>query len=168
MGIMLARIDDRLIHGQVIVGWVRRYKIDRIIVSDDRAAKDVFQKSLIEMAVPDSEIEVSVLTTEEASDRILKGHLENHRAILLMSSPGEALRLLKKGVRMPVLNIGNIRHTDGCERLAESVFASEKCLTDFKELHRLGVRLEYQAAPDDPAIDLSGRFDSRLKVESHR
>ena len=160
IGILLVRIDDRLIHGQVIVGWARRYKINQIIVSDDRVAQDGLQRDLLEMAVPDSEMGVSVLTTEEAAQQILKKQFESRRAILLMSSPNEALRLLKIGVRLSMLNVGNLRYSDGCKQLAESVFVNEGCLLDFKELNQKGIRLEYQAAPDDVAIDLAQKLTS--------
>ena len=163
IGIILVRIDDRLIHGQVVVGWVRQYKINQIIVSDDRAAKDSLQKNLMEMAVADSEMEVSVLTTEETADWILKKRFESRRSILLMSSPGEALRLLKIGVGLSVLNIGNLRYTDGCKQLTESVFVNREGLLNFKELNQLGIRLEYQAAPDDAVVDLAQRLTPKLK-----
>ena len=154
----MARVDDRLIHGQVVVGWVRYYRVDQIIVVDDQIAKDSLRKDLLKMAAPNSGLDILILPIQDTVRVISDGIFEGKKTILLFDSPRKVLELVKCGGKISLLNIGNMRFSDGKRHLFESVFVSEEDIKSFSELHNLGVKLEYQAAPNDPKIDLIERL----------
>ena len=89
MKISVFRIDDRLIHGQVITAWIAYADAKTIIVADDKAAGDEFTQSLLKMATPDS-IQLKIMRVEEAISWIQTTE-EAGQALLLVRSPKEAL-----------------------------------------------------------------------------
>ena len=106
MGIVLYRIDDRLIHGQVMTAWSKVYKSTNIICIDDETAKNEMLCSIMKMAVP-SDYEVQILTTEDAI-KAIKAEPERRRTIVLAKAPGTMLNLAKSGVDIKELNVGNM------------------------------------------------------------
>ena len=86
MDIQLIRIDDRLIHGQVVVGWVKALNIDRLVVVNDAIAKNSMQKTLMEMAVP-SGLKVSFYTVEEAAQNCKAGESKDRSLLSCFPIP---------------------------------------------------------------------------------
>jgi mannose/fructose/N-acetylgalactosamine-specific phosphotransferase system component IIB len=93
-GILLARIDDRLVHGQVVAGWNRVLSAGNIIVSSDSVAADEFRKIMLENASAPGDISVAVYGSMEAARRTKSGEYRDKGAILLFESPAEVLRFL--------------------------------------------------------------------------
>jgi mannose/fructose/N-acetylgalactosamine-specific phosphotransferase system component IIB len=91
MPILLTRIDDRLIHGQVVVGWAQELKINHIIVINDEIVKNDMQKFLFRMATP-NDINLSILTTEEAALKIKGREYDDDLAMLLVKNPIDLVR----------------------------------------------------------------------------
>src|SRR5208282_5643112 len=96
VSVVLARVDDRLIHGQVVVGWARHCQADCIIVANDAVSADPMQRTLLPMAVPQG-IEVAIYRLKEAADRLSGGAHAAKRAILLFASPADALGFTRLG-----------------------------------------------------------------------
>ncbi len=82
MEVSVFRIDDRLIHGQVITAWIAYADAKSIVVADDKAAKDEFTQSLLKMATPDS-IQLKILSVEDAIT-YLKGDEDAGKVLLLV------------------------------------------------------------------------------------
>jgi len=156
MGLLIVRIDDRLIHGQVIEGWCKTLCINHIIVSNDIVAGDEMQKALLSMAVP-SHIKISVLTIRETADLFLKEDYKKERILVLASSPADVLSLIKKGVRIKELNIGGLHYIYGKVQVDKSISLSERDMEALREIERSGVRIEVRVLPGDPkaGIDVS-------------
>ena len=95
MSIQLIRIDDRLIHGQVVVGWVKALGIERLVVVNDAIAQNGMQKTLMEMAVP-SGLKVYFFTVSEAANNF-KSEPTKERSLLLFSNPEDALEFSRQG-----------------------------------------------------------------------
>ena len=112
MSVVLARVDDRLIHGQVVVGWVRALNADCLIVANDAVAADPMQRTLLPMAVP-PHIKVAIWRVSEASQKVAAESLPGQRAILLFASLADALQFKLGGGPLPTLNIGGIRMAPG-------------------------------------------------------
>lgn len=146
------RIDDRFIHGQVAVGWVKTLNSDQIIVANDTIATDDLQRTLMEMAKPPN-VEVDILTVEEVIYKITDNTYQNKRIILLIDSPKDALRLVKNGIKIGRLNIGGMRFKDGKKQITRTVSIDNEDHETFRALNSLGIELELRAVPTDTKID---------------
>jgi len=153
MGLKLVRIDDRLIHGQVVVGWVRFLNANHIIVADDAVAKDVMQKALYEMVVP-RELTVSILTLAETAERFHQNEYGNDTVILLVSRPIDGLALVNLGLPMKSINVGGMRFEPGKHQITKSVSVGDEDCTILKQLAVKGIEIEGRAVPTDEKLDI--------------
>ncbi len=162
MDIQLVRIDDRLIHGQVVVGWVKALHIQRMVVVNDAIANNAMQKTLMEMAVP-SGLRVSFFTVEESVEACRKD-VGKERTLLLFSNPSDVLSYLQKGGARTAINIGGMHFCEGKKQVAKTVCVSSDDVAAFKELNEMGLELEVRAVPGDAKETLE-KYLSELKVK---
>lgn len=148
MGVTLLRVDDRLIHGQVVVGWARALEADCLVVANDAVAADPMQRTLLPMAVPQG-IEVAIYRVKEAADRLSAGAHAARRAILLFASPADALSFRRLGGELSELNLGGIRLAPGKEQIRKSISLGPEDRAALSELKRLGVPVYLQMVPGD-------------------
>lgn len=160
MGVVLIRIDDRLIHGQVIVGWTRFLEAERIVVANDKLADDEFQKDLMTMACP-PDMEFLILKIDEVASKIKEGEFGNKRTILLVVSPRDALRLVEEGVEISEINVGGMRFFDDRRQILPWVSVNEEEIDIFRKLKGLGITLEARTVPTDHKIDLLKHIEDR-------
>lgn len=156
MSLVLARVDDRLIHGQVVVGWARALEADAIVVADDGVAADPMQRMLLPMAVP-PQIHVDIWSIQEAARRFNEGELGPNRVILLFASLRAALDFARQGGRLPGLNVGGLRLAPGRNSLSVSVAVGPEDADSARALEALGVPIELRMLPVDepePFLDL--------------
>ncbi len=153
MGMVLVRIDDRLIHGQVVESWMKFLKINHVVVVNDFVASDRMQKALFLMAVSDH-TKVSILTIAQAKEAILNGQFEGDRAMLLLASPGDVLNLINGGVKIREVNVGGMHYSPGKKQILKAISVSEEEVRAFQELDRIGVHLEARMIPDDEKVDI--------------
>ncbi|MGQ9629803.1 MAG: PTS system mannose/fructose/N-acetylgalactosamine-transporter subunit IIB [bacterium] len=146
MGLLLVRIDDRLIHGQVTVGWAKFLSANHIVVVNDDVANDPMRKTLLQMAVP-PEMKVDILTVKDAIAAIDGGDFDNDGTILLAPTPGDVLGLLKGGVKITSVNVGNMHYTVGKKQITKSVCVDEGDVAAFREILGFNVELEYRDVP---------------------
>ncbi len=146
MDLLLIRIDDRLIHGQVVVGWARALSIERIIVANNSIAANAMQRTLMEMAVP-SNLKVSLLTLSDASEATRGGGTE--KALLLFSNPQDVLAFIRTGGKVSSINVGGMHYCEGKRQICSIVCVDERDIHAFKELKALGLELEVRAVPGD-------------------
>ena len=152
MKLELVRIDDRFIHGQVAVGWVKSLSIDQIIVANDMIATDDLQKTLMEMATPPG-VSVDILTVDESIAKINSGIYLNKKVILLIDSPLDAMKIIQGGINIGKINIGGMRYKEGKEQITRTVSLSKEDREKFIALNKLGVILELRAVPSDSKVD---------------
>ena len=150
---VLVRIDDRLIHGQIVENWMKLLKINHVIVVNDFVASDRMQKALFSMAVPDH-TKISILTIAQAKEAIVNGQFEKDRAMLLFASPKDVLSLINKGVEIKEVNVGGMHYSPEKKQILKAISVSRKDIQAFQELGRLGVHLEARMVPEDNKIDL--------------
>lgn len=160
MSVLLIRIDDRLIHGQVVAGWVKAIKANHIMVANDKVASDQMQKILLGMAVP-SHIKLSVVTLAEAAETLQKDTAEDDRLIVLLNSPGDALELIKRGVKVKSINVGGIHYCEGKKQILKAVCVDMVDIQALYELDRSGIELEGRIVPTDERINI---MDSVKKI----
>jgi len=159
MDIALLRIDDRLIHGQVVIGWIPHLKTQVVVVACDAAAADATQTMLMEMAMPE-EVALLVLPVAEAARRLADGS-DRRRALALVPGPREALRLLELGVSCATVNVGGLHYTAGRVQLGKAIFLGEEDREALRAISRRGVSLEGRALPGDASLDIVSLLGER-------
>ena len=145
------RIDDRLIHGQVTVGWRQRLRFDRIWVVDDALQADPIVQDVLCLAAPPG-VQVRVCGIEEAARALLAG-AGTGRCLVLLKSPAAALALVEAEVPLERLNVGNVAAGPGSRRVFKSVSLTQKQAAALDALSARGVRIVFQQIPEDPAVE---------------
>lgn len=160
MGVTLLRVDDRLIHGQVVEGWVPFLKVDLVIVVSDLAASDEIQTALMKMALPPT-VGLLVLPVAKAAEVLNSSQVSARKALVLVPGPTEALALIEKGVAIDRINVGGLHYTVGKVQLGRALFLDEKDRLALCALAAKGVRLEGRALPTDTEEDLAAALGGR-------
>lgn len=151
--LVLTRIDDRLIHGQVVEGWVNHLKATCIMVADDRVAANVLQRSIMEISVPRG-LKVLIGSVETVCAALRSGAHDADRVILLFSNPADVLRALSFGVRPPSLNIGGMRFAPGKRRILDVLAVSDDDIAAFREIAVQHVNVDIQTVPTGRPLPL--------------
>lgn len=153
MPLCLLRIDDRLIHGQVVEGWVPALGARRVVVVSDEAAGDPTQTALMRMSMPDA-VALEICSLAEAPAALARAAAAPENALALASGPAEVLALIRAGVRVASVNVGGLHYAAGRVRLGKAMFLSEGDLCALREIAEAGVRLEGRAVPADAPEDV--------------
>ena len=151
--IVLTRIDNRLIHGQVATQWCGVVGANLLLVANDAVSTDDFRQGLMNMAAP-AYAQTRFFSIEKTCAIIDKASPAQKIAIIC-ENPQDVLRLVKGGVPIKKVNIGNMHMAEGKRQVATSVAVNDDDFACFKELHDLGVELEIKRFPDtaDESID---------------
>lgn len=152
VNLSLVRIDNRLVHGQILEAWVPFINASHIVVVNDEVADDPFRESIIRMAVP-REIEMRVYSVEEFSRNLTYENYTGKKSIVLFSSIDDLLRAYRLGFRFDRLNIGNVYNDDCVCRPATSISLSENSVKDLTLLADSGVKIEIRCVPRDRPVD---------------
>ena len=107
MSIKFIRIDDRLIHGQVVTAWIKTYQAKKILIIDDIVAKDEFLKNVLKMVKP-SGVDLIIKGTEHLNETIQAIEENKANAILLMKTPDTAKKVFESPVLLKELNVGGM------------------------------------------------------------
>jgi mannose/fructose/N-acetylgalactosamine-specific phosphotransferase system component IIB len=160
MNVVLFRIDERLIHGQVALAWTRAKDAQRIIVINDEVADNSTQQTLMDMSVPTG-VKTSFLSREEAITKINNDAWGDERLLLLVQTPLEALELVEGGLKIDTINVGGVRHEGETEekQLTKEVAATEEEMTAWRKLDERGISLEAQWTPDQSKTNLNQKLD---------
>jgi len=153
MDIVLARIDDRLIHGQVVTVWTKETKCERIIVCNDEVAADVIRKALLTQVAPPG-IKASVVDIEKAIRVYKNPKYEGVRTLLLFTNPTDVLRMVEGGVDIKTVNIGGMSFKEGKKQMTKAVSVDEKDIGAFRKLEEKGIELEIRKVASDSKIAL--------------
>ncbi|WP_315080251.1 PTS sugar transporter subunit IIB [uncultured Clostridium sp.] len=152
LNIVLTRIDDRLIHGQVATAWSKITKATKIIVVDDAVAQDSFMEMVLKSAAPSS-IKVEIYGVSDAVNALNKDD-DGERVIVLVKTPMVVLDLVKAGVGIKELNLGGMGAKQGRKQFYKNISVSDEEKEAFKELTELGVNVFVQIVPDAKQIPL--------------
>ncbi|EUJ30328.1 PTS system mannose/fructose/sorbose family IIB component [Listeria floridensis FSL S10-1187] len=153
MDIRLARIDDRLIHGQVATVWTKETKAERIIVVSDAVAKDDLRKTLLIQAAPPG-VRVNVVDVAKAI-RVYQNPLYmTTRVMLLFTNPMDVLTLVEAGVAIRTVNIGGMAFRVGKRQITNAVSVDEQDEAAFFELDKRGIELEIRKVASDSKVKL--------------
>ena len=154
--IVLTRIDNRLIHGQVATQWASSVNGNLILVANDKVANDTFRQSLMDMAAP-SFCQTRYFTLEKTINVIHKAN-DAQKIIIMCDSPADVLALVEGGVPIKKVNIGNMHMAEGKRQVATVVAVDDKDVDAFKKLVELGVELEIRKVPSESSEDVQKLF----------
>lgn len=157
MDIKLARIDDRLIHGQVVTVWAKEANADRIIVVSEEVDKDPVRKTLVRQAAPPG-IKVNVVDVEKAVKVYNNPKYKDVKVFYLFTNPIEVKELVDKGVSLKSINIGGVQYQDGRKQVTKAVFLTEKEAQALTYLDEQGIELDGRIVASDPKIDFKRRL----------
>lgn len=143
-----ARIDFRLIHGQVANLWANARQVSRFMVVDDDVSQDDTQKQVLRMACPAS-VRLSVLPVDKAAANITAGKYDAQRLFIVAKKPETYVRLVKAGVKLDELIVGNMTTMDVAKKINLNVSCDQGDLDAFAELKALGVPMVYQLTPQN-------------------
>lgn len=151
MKIVLARIDDRLIHGQVATIWSKVTGCERIIVCDDDVAADSIRSTLLKQVAPPG-IKSSVVDIEKAVRVYNNPKYENDKCLLLFTNPTSVLQMVEAGVDIKSVNIGGMSFKEGKHQITGAVSVDDKDIEAFKKLNERGIELEIRKVDTDKKV----------------
>ncbi len=146
MPVILARVDDRMIHGQVTVGWSQKLRPDRILLANNEVAADPWQSRVYASSVP-PEIKVSIFSIAEAVSHLATADFHAERIIVLAASPGEMAELARLGAALAEVNIGGIHFAAGRKEMLPFVYVNRQDLKAMCRLLDQGIELFAQQVP---------------------
>ncbi len=152
MPINVARIDDRLIHGQVITTWVKNFDIEQVIIINDKVANDTVQQSVLTMAAP-PDLKIVVFSVDKFIDVLKKAEIKR-RTMLLFTNSIDVNKLVENGLKLEKLNVGGMRMQEGRRNLSRAVAVTPEEKQAFKSLINNNVIVEIQMVPKDPIVEL--------------
>jgi mannose/fructose/N-acetylgalactosamine-specific phosphotransferase system component IIB len=160
--ISLVRVDNRLIHGQVVEAWLPTLKVSRVVVADDEAASSLLIRSAMGLAVPSS-IAVEIHSFGEADFKRISR--DEKKTLVLVRDVAGAAAARDRGLQLAALNVGNVHFATGRKQISPSVFLSQGELDQLKMLSESGIDVEARAVPSERAIGLD-EMVSRFGKES--
>lgn len=152
MNVLLSRIDERLIHGQVMTRWITGLYITRIILIDDKIAKDDFMVDVLMLSAPVG-VEVKAMTVEDAL-KFVAADTSDAKTMLLFKDIRYVKALADGGYQIPKLDIGNIGSSPIRKAVTREVFMSPEEQEIARELCGRGMYIYIQKLPSDKEQDL--------------
>ncbi len=150
--ILLTRIDNRLIHGQVGMTWVNWLGANLVLVADDLLAADEIQQNLMDMALPNG-VQSRYFTLQKTIDVIHKA-ASHQKIFLVCRTPQDVLTLVEGGVPLKEVNVGNLHFAEGKKQVSKVVSVDDNDIACFKKLSEKGVLCTLQGTPDDSKKDI--------------
>lgn len=151
--ITLTRIDDRLIHGQVVAFWMKEFPINKILIIDDVLSKDIFMSRIYKAAAP-AGAEVILLNRKDGL-AFLQGEPEENESIFLIVKVPERLEeLIDAGVKIPKIILGGMGARNERVTFNRNISSSKDESACFSRLLAKGAQIVYQMIPSDKPIPI--------------
>ena len=157
MPIVMVRVDDRLIHGQILETWLPSTRAQELVVANDGLAHDLTQRMIIETIVPES-VSLVIDSVDGVASHLRKSDNGAVRFVIV-DSPVDALRLIRAGVVFDRLNLGNKRAEASRVCLSNTVFMGQPCINALCEIAREGVKVDIQTVPFEKPVDVFQAHD---------
>lgn len=146
--IVLARIDTRLLHGQVATAWTKSTQPDRIIVVSDAVAKDSLRKNMIEQAAPPG-VKANVVPIQKMIEVAKDPRFADTKAMLLFETPQDALSVIEGGVEIKTLNLGSMAHSIGKVVVNRAIAMGDEDIEVIEKLMNKGIEFDIRKVPAD-------------------
>jgi PTS system mannose-specific IIB component len=152
MPIVLVRVDERLIHGQILEGWLPSTKAQEVLIANDNLAHDELQIMIMESAIP-NQIRLIVDSVERIASILISEASTDLRRMVIVDNPIDALRLKKAGVKFDNLNLGNFRAERHTTSISRNICLGGETLEAICNIIEEGVAVNVQSVPFEKPID---------------
>ncbi len=143
--IELVRIDDRMLHGQVVSTWLKDYGIEQVLIINDKAANDPIQKSVAGLAAP-KEVKVHLFGVDQFIE-ILKKTPIKRKTMLIFTTSTDVLKLVENGLDIKEVNVGGMRYNENRKRLSKAVSVTSEEEEAFRKLIEKEIKVFIQMIP---------------------
>jgi len=151
--IKLLRLDDRLIHGQVVIGWKEYIQPDRIILCNDKIAQNKWERELYLTSAP-PELKISIFTINDTIEKTNASEFRNEKIILLVDTSESLVKLSDRGLKFQKVNVGGLHNKKDGKKILPYIYLDNKDIMNFKTLADRNIILECQDLPDSKKHDL--------------
>ncbi|MEG2799283.1 MAG: PTS sugar transporter subunit IIB [Erysipelotrichaceae bacterium] len=148
MTIKMIRIDDRLIHGQIVTAWAKNLKIKRIWIVDDGVSKDTFISNVMQMVAP-SDTKLVITGTDQIDTLVKEYDASDINTLVLVKIPAVAKQIFEADVLLRELNVGGIGAGPDRKKLFKNISASLMEIETLKEIKKIGVNVHFQVTPNE-------------------
>lgn len=152
MTVVLARVDQRLVHGVIVNAWYQYLQVNRFMVIDDEVSKNENMKTSMRIVKP-AGTGMSIIDTEKALNNFKAGKYDNQRVLVLVKEPETIVKMLEAGIEIPKVNLGIIFKSDDRTQITKFIALNEKEKADLNKIHGYGVPIKLQFVPNDPEKD---------------
>ncbi|KIY23801.1 PTS galactosamine transporter subunit IIB [Mesobacillus subterraneus] len=146
--ILLTRIDNRLVHGQVGVTWTTTLGANLLIVADDLVATDPLQQQLMGMTAESTGVGIRFFSVDHTINIISKA-APHQKIFIICRTPNEVKRLVDGGVPIKELNVGNMHFSPGKKQISKKVYVDDSDLETLKYIAAKGVNVYIQDVPGE-------------------
>lgn len=154
--ILLTRIDNRLVHGQVTTQWNATLGANVIIVANNEVAQNAMRQNLMKIAAPEG-VEMRFCSLQHAVETVADA-TDREKLFVVVETPEDALELIEAGMPITKVNVGNMRMSEGKRQVATSVAVDDVDVAAFRKMLDRGVELEVRRLPSTPAEDVAKLF----------
>jgi mannose/fructose/N-acetylgalactosamine-specific phosphotransferase system component IIB len=154
MKVQLFRIDDRLIHGQVVLGWAKFLASEYVILCDDEIAKNEWERELYLSCIPE-ELQARISGISETISILSNGFARPEKTIVLINSPAVLIDMIDQGFIPEKVNVGGLHAAADRKKYLPYVFLNQRELAELKESESHGVELYFQDVPNARIYTLS-------------
>jgi PTS system mannose-specific IIB component len=147
--VLFLRIDDRLIHGQVIVGWLPVVRPEVLLVVNKKISDDFMRQEMMSLSMP-VEIELEFVSPDDISSENVK-----EKTFILVTSPEDAWKCLEKGIKPETFNVGGMHSRDNKEELFEALHVDHSDRKHFNLILETGTSPIFQPTPQNEPVLLS-------------
>ena len=158
----LCRIDDRLIHGQIIVKWSKSVPVNRILIADDQFAQDPFMITIYKATVPKS-LRFSLLSEADTVKKWNEGFFKDENVLLLTRTVNAMKYLIEHEMPIGEVNVGGIAAKASSVVVAGSISITKEDADNLKVISQKGVRVYYQLIPEEAGCELDWVINKYFK-----
>lgn len=160
--IKLARVDFRLMHGQVVTNWIKQVSADAILIVDDKLASDKFLAQVFLMAAPPG-VKISIKSIKKAVQGAKEDRYDGLKLLVLFKSIENAKKAYDSGFPLNELQIGGLGNGSNKVMISNEIFLSKEEADMLEEMNNKGLKINLQVTPKDPLVDLD---DALKKVRN--
>lgn len=161
--IVLARVDDRLIHGEVVMSWIPTTRANRLIIVDDVLADDPFGSRVVKLLVPPDK-KCFIYTVEQAADKLMREGAPKERIMVLAKTPLTFYRLVCAGVPIREVNLGGTGIDETRKPFFKNISLSREEVEAVEKLLEGGCKVYYQLVPEQKAYDVENAVKEAKKT----
>lgn len=155
--ISLVRVDDRLVHAQVVIGWIEYLRSRRIVVVDDSVAADSDRVELFRMVIP-QEVELDAVSVRAIQDRWPALSASEDPVLVLFADPISLDSAVRIGLRPKEVNLGGMHVRDGRRSWIHGLYATDSEIAAIRQMMGMGIEFEIRLVPTAKRRALDGEF----------